>query len=560
MFKNFIKSVYLIIFILIGVYCFSGCRILKPVKNNEITFRDYTKESGLYELVKGLNGHSVATGDINNDGYPDLFIGTFTNHADSAYNHLGHPGYPEPDKLFINNKGKGFTEVSPSPTEVKGVSSGAAFADFDNDGHLDLISSHLSNYGRKLKKDNPKKNNYLFKNDGTGNMTDVTANSNLIFDQDSVSGRNTFVLDYDGDGLLDLLMQEDDVWEWSVGRSKLMRNKGNMVFEDVTQKAGLPLHFHGLGGFVGDVNGDTWPDIFFAHSSEMYINNQNGTFRKLPPQFTDEKNKVIRKEGNYNWTCGANTGDLNGDGLIDFVMGEHFKKEEIHRISVFINKGNDASGNPVFENVTDKVGIKNASSKQPHVEIEDLDNDGDMDIQVSSRDDFFYTNTGTDKSNLPIFTGPGKSNAPTKGLNYWPAASLFDFDRDGLLDFVGAQWYAYEISPLLKNVTPNAKDYITLRLDIASEKNRNGIGGIVKIYKPGKAGVKKDLLGIKVVSISNGYSSGTTSDVHFGTPGFKKVDVIIDMPGGGNRYKISKVPTRQYFKITDEVIKRIATR
>src|SRR5690606_36742263 len=103
------------------------------------------------------------------------------------------------------------------------------------------------------------------------------------------SARNTFVLDYDGDGLIDLLMQDDDVWGWSIGRSKLMRNKGNMQFEDVTKEAGLPEHFYGLGGFVGDINGDTWPDIFFPHSNEMYINNGDGTFRKLETNFVNKE-------------------------------------------------------------------------------------------------------------------------------------------------------------------------------------------------------------------------------------------------------------------------------
>lgn len=532
----------------------TACHSIQP---GPITFKDYSKQSDLYELAKGFNAHSVAAGDVNNDGYTDIFIGNFANHVGSDYNHRGHPAFPEPDILLLNNQGKGFTKVENSPVAITSVSSGSAFADFDNDGLLDFVSGHLSFYGNQGKKVmHAGQKNYLFKNTGNGQMIDVTKNSGLDFNTDSVStARNTFVLDYDGDGMLDIIMQDDDVWEWSVGKSKLMRNKGDMKFEDVTTKAGFPSHFYGLGGFVGDVNGDSWPDVFFAHSTELYINNTDGTFRKSKQQFIDEKKKEPFRKGNTLWTCGANTGDLNGDGLIDFVVGEHFHKDSVHRIYVFLNKGNDNFNNPIFENVTDKVGIRNATSKQPHVEVEDLDNDGDMDILISSRDNFFYTNTGKDENGLPIFKGPGKSNAPTDGLDYWPAGTLFDFDRDGKLDFVAPQWYAYETSPLLKNITKGANNYITLKLDIASEKNRNGVGATIKLYKPGNANMPESLIGTKVISVSNGYSAGSTSEAHFGTPGLKMVDVIVEMPCEGAKYKLSNLNTRNYLVINDELIK-----
>src|SRR5690606_22088535 len=79
----------------------------------------------------------------NNDGYPDLFVGTFAAHENGTYNHRGHPAEPAPNKLFINDKGR-FIEVTPSDTELHGVCSGSAFADFNNDGHLDLIITNLS--------------------------------------------------------------------------------------------------------------------------------------------------------------------------------------------------------------------------------------------------------------------------------------------------------------------------------------------------------------------------------------------------------------------------------
>jgi len=326
-----------------------------------------------------------------------------------------------------------------------------------------------------------------------------------------------------------------------------------MVFKDVTIDPGLPENLNGLGGFVGDINGDTWPDIFFAQTSVMYINNRNGTFRKLPFDFFDHAYTGNARSGNENWTCGAELGDLNGDGLLDMVMGDHFQNTKTfeHRIRVFINRGINPEGDPRFEEVGDKAGIKTVDQKEPHVAIEDFDNDGDMDILVATRENFIYTNTGAGPDGIPFFTGPTGSNAPEGGLDYWPAGPTADYDRDGRLDFFGAQWYAYITSPLLRNVTEGDADYISIGINIPSEKNRNGIGATVRIYKPGQSGKKDALLGIKCISVANGYSSGTTAEAHFGTPGYSKVDIEVKMPCNGRTYISKGVTTRQLFTFNE---------
>ena len=180
------------------------------------------------------------------------------------------------------------------------------------------------------------------------------------------------------------------------------------------------------------------------------------------------------------------------------------------------------TGNPRFEEVSDKIGIDTVSQKEPYVAIEDLDNDGDMDILVSTRESFVYTNTGNGPNGLPQFSGPTGSNGPAGGLDYWPAGGMVDYDRDGRLDYLGPQWYAVVTSPLLRNVTEGAGDYIAIRMDIPGEKNRNGIGATVRIFEAGKAGDARALLGIKCISVSNGYSGGCPAEAHFGTPGHRK--------------------------------------
>ena len=125
------------------------------------------------------------------------------------------------------------------------------------------------------KAEHAKPNNFLFNNDDKGNFTDVTKEAGLNFGWPFL-GRSTFVFDYDGDGLLDLFMQEDWVRaDVSGGNSRLMKNTGNLKFIDVTAETGFShgcrLGIHGLGGFVGDINEDKWPDVFFAHTCRMFI-------------------------------------------------------------------------------------------------------------------------------------------------------------------------------------------------------------------------------------------------------------------------------------------------
>ena len=509
----------------------------------QIKFEDVTEKAQLIEPLKGMMGHGAAWGDVNKDGFPDLFVGTFSDRPDSTYNVRGHLTGPSPDKLLLNNGDGTFKEVKNSPVEIAGRNSGATFADFDNDGDLDLVTSHQSFEDGKI---NRRPNNFLFENDGKGNFKDITEKSNLDFGR-PFAGRNTFVFDYDGDGLLDILMQEDYVLEISGGNSRLMKNMGNMVFENVTAKAGLPSGFqkglYGLGGLTGDLNGDLWPDIFFAHSCRMFINNKNGTFREKNYEMVDAK-LTEPATTNPNWTCGADLGDIDNDGDMDLIMGGHFKgKNSDYRIYLFLNEGNDSEGNPILKEVTTESGITALDGRAPHVQFQDLDNDGLLDLMVSNFKSFIYRNKGN-VSGIPQFEKP-TSFIIEKGLGYWASAPLGDYDRDGRLDFIGMEWWPYAPSPLLRNVSPSAENYLDVMLDLRKSNNRNGIGAKVEIFEHGQLGKQKGLLGTRIISISNGYSSGTEAVAHFGLPNTEKVDLRITMPTNGKIYEKKNVARNQ---------------
>lgn len=527
--------------------------LLVSVSNifGQIDFEDVTKKADLLEPLKGMAGHNAVWGDIDNNGYPDLLVGNFTHFYDTAYRKRGHIGGIEPNKLFLNNGDGTFEEVLDSPVRVKGKNSGGVFADFDNDGDLDLMLSHQSHlkvWPGDLPKSAIQKNTF-YENDGTGKLIDISEKTGLVFEYPFL-GRNTFVLDYDGDGLIDLFLQEDQVLgDISGGNSRLMKNMGNLTFEDVTAEAGFPTGFrqglHGLGGAVDDMNGDSWPDVFFGHSCRLFINNQDGSFHEVKKQFVDPKFTVTAPD-NHDWAGGAATGDLDNDGDIDLVTGSHFKWEgDYHRIYVFLNEGNDENGDPIFREITEEAQVKNPSMRLIHIQIEDIDNDGKMDIATSTCKDFIYGNKGV-VNGIPMFEEPIGSGYEC-GIGYWPGGPFVDYDRDGRLDFFGPEWEPSVASPLLRNVTKGAADYISIQIQLNKGNNRNGIGAKIEVFEEGGLGNLKKRLSTHMISLANGYSCAYEAIAHLGLPNNKKVDIRVSMPCDGEIYDHKSVDRNQLY-------------
>jgi len=522
-------------FILVGVMSVHG----------QIKFKDVTKKAGLIEPLRGMMGHAAAWGDVNGDGYPDLFYGTFADYRGTDYDVRGHEGGAKPNILLMNNGDGTFTEVLDSPVRVHSWNSGVAFADFDNDGDLDLVVSHQHHVDKPYGKEG----NFLYENDGKGNFTDVTDNSGLYVEAPFL-GRNTFVFDYDGDGMLDIYLQDDFVLPNEArADSRLMKNMGGLRFKDVTAEAGFPTGWrtglYGIGGFVSDINGDDWPDVFFAHSCRMFINNKNGTFHEkeydlINPEFT------LPATVNPNWSCGADLGDLDNDGDMDMVMGDHFSWDTtFHRLYVFLNEGNDANGDPILRDITVEANVTEPAGRTPHLQLQDLDNDGWVDLMVANCKTFVYRNKGEVINGVPRFEKPLDSKV--KGsIGYWAAGPLGDYDRDGRLDFIGPDWEPAFVSPLLRNVS-KGKNYIAIKAELEDSPNRNAVGAKVEVFKAGMLGQEEARLGIRQIAITNGYSSCVEAIAYFGVPEEKEVDIRLTMPCGGKVYSAQLVGRNQMF-------------
>jgi hypothetical protein len=343
-----------------------------------------------------------------------------------------------------------FTDIA---TEMgfgeRNLAGGVIIDDFNNDGHLDIMSCTWGFHDQIR----------YYKNKGDGTFEDVALQSGL---KGVTGGLNIRQTDYNNDGFMDFLILRG-AWFRDQGRipNSLMKNNGDGTFTDVTVQAGIYTRRPSQNAVWADFDLDGWLDLFignesipengnaFNFPSELYHNQGDGTFKEISVQAGLQINTFVK---------GSTGGDINNDGLPDLY------------ISVL------NGSNKLFLNVSDEQGIKfrdisaTANVGEPYVSFPtwmfDYNNDGWLDIFVSAysdgsedlpgkllraygkKDDPFrprlYRNNGnstfTDMSIPMGLTEP----AFTMGSNYG------DLDNDGFLDF-----YLGTGEPNLKSTVPN---------------------------------------------------------------------------------------------------------
>lgn len=524
-------------------------------------FKDAGDEAGLYPAVAEIAGHGCGWGDFNGDGWPDLYVGTFG----------GLPYKSKSNQLFINRNGKFTKDEQPAP-QITGRSNGAIFVDFDNDGDLDLYTTNHAINSKKAESAHFMTPNALFRNDEKGKFTDISKECGAC--PEGMACRSSCALDYDGDGLLDLLVGEC-FFQGGKSRTRLYHNEGQLKFKDVTKEVGLPEENTGFGVAAGDVNGDGLPDVFVSgrhHGNRLFLGTKDHKFAELPKEHGDFL-WTNYKDGD-DTTCGVTFGDVNRDGLVDIVHGSHFstpwRREEGVGVRLYLNRG-VKDGLPTFENVSDKVGLVGLALKSPHVEIQDFDNDGWPEIYTSIVKfaegrpyPFVFKNSGV-KDGLPQFScdALAANDFPTaedkaigssgkffdkmeaeKKIVYSAPGPVCDYDRDGRLDMFLPNWWVGLRSLLLKNETPSG-NWLDVSVAGKGKTNKQGIGAVVRIYPAGKLGQKDALLGMQEISVGRGYASGGEAAVHFGLAKADKVDLEVTLPHGGGKIEKKDVAANQ---------------
>jgi hypothetical protein len=300
-----------------------------------ITFTHVNGAFGKKYLPETM-GSGVAFLDVDGDGYQDLLF----------VNGKSWPGQP-PSKstpaLYRNNRNGTFIDITKQSglaIEVYGL--GAAAADFDNDGHVDLLITALGG-------------NKLFRNTGKGTFADVTAKSGVGGPPAAFPASAAWV-DYDRDGRLDLVVLH--YVQWSIAQDKfcsldgknksyctpetykgespaLYRNRGDGTFQDVTKAAGLydPAS-KALGIALLDYNEDGWLDLFVANDTapNRLYRNAGGA------KFVDEaiaSGVAFNEAGVARAGMGVDAADYDGSGRDSLVIG-NFTNE---MIALYHNEG-----------------------------------------------------------------------------------------------------------------------------------------------------------------------------------------------------------------------------
>ncbi len=531
-------------------------------QESPFSFRDVTQEVGILPSAFGIMGHGAGWGDVDGDGWADLYIGTF------------HYPDTQPNLFFRNHKGKFELDKQPQ-LQISARATGVLFADLDNDGDLDLyVSSMPAAADSKLaaRSGHALAGCTLFRNDGGGKFTNVSDDSGAC--PAAFGGRSATVLDFDGDGLLDLLVGEEPHIGYNgstTNSSRLFKNLGELKFEDVSRDAGLPEKAAGLGVAAADVNMDGWPDIFLASTLGNYllVNDGHGHFRE-PPGSHDVFAWPTAKGDDM--VCGVAIGDVNGDALPDVVLGQHYDHPWVEGVPnrLYLNRG-IADGVPRFEDITDAAGLVPLPLKGPHVEMQDFDNDGRPDIYTSivkfaegKPHPVIFRNLGN-RDGLPRFeeyalrvndfptvedralkrSGPffEKMIADRKILYCAPGPTC-DFDRDGRLDMFLPNWWVELPSMLLRNETQGG-NWLEVQVEGADGVNRMGIGSRVFLYQPGKSGQWEKLLGFREIATGFGYASSQEAVAHFGLGSEERVDVHVVFPHGKGSVNVFDVKVNQ---------------
>lgn len=517
-----------------------------------VVFTDVTATSGIHFVHsfgdENMSSILEATGagamffDFNNDGWMDLYA------VNGAY--LEGISDPPPDgrapvltnHLFRNNGDGTFTNVTAeSGTGDPGYGMACIAADYNNNGFTDI---YITNYGR----------NTLYRNNGDGTFTDVTEFAGV---GDPLWGVGAVFFDFDNDGNLDLyvgnylefdpeyrLYYAADLFPGPLAYpgqpDRLFRNNGDGTFMDVTEAAGVLNDGRAMGVAAGDYNDDGWIDIFVANDAMGNFLYRNNG----DGTFTDvalEAGVAFSGDGESSASMGGDFGDFNRNGRLDLFV------PDMAYNNLYVNMGEG-----FFEDRTAEKGIAEVSGQYVswHGDFFDYNNNGYLDIFITNGDAHRMTNT-MEPLLLANVPAPGNrrrfvdvSMASGEFFRYRMisrGATAGDFDNDGDLDLFVLN--IDQPSMLLRNDGGNARNWLMLDLE-GTQSNRSAIGARVTVHTGGLIQVAETMTG-------TGYLSQNDPRLHFGLDAFTRVDTLTVRWPSGRVQRLTDIPAGQVLKIME---------
>jgi tetratricopeptide (TPR) repeat protein len=452
--------------------------------NGDLTFTDVTEAAG----VCG-NGYDmgVAAADYDNDGNVDLFIAGVNqntllhNNGDGTFTNLTEPA--------------GLNSVHPQFGKMWSIH--AVWADFDNDGWLDLFVvayckwdpvtepwcgdaatntrtyCHPSKYAALP--------NRLYRNNRNGTFTDVSKDAGI--DQHHGKGMGAAAADFDGDGLIDIFVAND------AEPNFLFHNLGKWKFGETGMAAGVALNEFGkavssMGADFRDMDNDGRPDLFVTDlSNEGFLLFRNGT-----GGFEDVSDASGIATASLPWSGWSNAiADFNNDGWKDLFSANGHAIDNIER-------------------------LQSRSYRQSNVVL---------------------MNGGQGK-----FAGGSPLGTPAGHRG----AAVADFDNDGREDLVVTA--LGETPRLFHNETNPIGNWLLIALT-GTKSNRGGLGAIVQVRTSEGAVLTNQAIA------ATGYGSSSDPRVHFGLGSSTKVKEITVIWPTGTRQVLKDVDANQILRITE---------
>jgi len=512
-------------------------------------------------------GAAVAVADFNKDGWPDFYV---SNSGEGSLNRL------------YRNRGDGTFEDVAAAAGVAdvnragtGVSMGAVWGDYDNDGYEDLF---LYKYGRPE----------LFHNDQGRGFTPVGERAGL---PKWVNANSAIWLDYDRDGRLDLFIagywpDEVDLWHLKTtrimpesfeyanngGRKYLLHNRGDGTFEDVTEAMGIRSKRWTLATGAADLFGTGYPDLFLANDygiSELYRNDGGKRFVEV-----GRETGVARtpKSG-----MNAAFGDIFNDGRLSIY------KTNISEPGVLV-QANDlwvptrgAGGATTFDDLASSVGV-DLGGWSWGAQFGDLNNDGTVDlylvngyVSAGERTSYWYDFSQIavghsaiigDAQNWPAMNGRSLSGYQRKHV--WVndgrgrfvdvaqavgvtdvydgrSVALADLSNRGVLDVLVAN----QRGPLLvyRNTVQSGRHWLDIELEGRSS-NRSAIGARVEVAWSGRVQAQE-------VSGGTGFSAQNQRRLHYGLGSADVVERVAIRWPSGKTQTIDRPAVDRLLKVTE---------
>ena len=507
------------------------------------------KLSHIMEQVASM-GAAVSIVDFDGDGWSDIYA---INSGEGSHNALYRNQH---DGTFKDvAQGVGLADLNQAGT---GVSMGAVWGDYDNDGFEDLL---LYKWGKPE----------LFHNDGGTHFTRVTEQASL---PPWVNANTAVWFDYDRDGKLDFFLggyysEKIDLWHLrdtrimpdsfeyaqNGGRKYLFHNLGNGRFEEVSQKVGIASNRWALAAVAADLRGTGYPDLFVANDygvSELYFNMQGKRFKEAG------RHTGVGYAPKSGMT--AAVGDVLNQGRYSiFVSNISEEGVLVQGNNLWMPKPGTGGDTIRYENMANALGVE-LGGWSFGAQFGDLNNDGFLDIyevngNVSLDQDqsywYDYSKVAggnkeiiSNASNWPSLQGRSLSGYQQKkvwlndGAGQFKEVSqmvgvkdrfdgralvLADLDNNGSLDAVAAN----QRGPLLfyRNKTLPQNHWIEFSLE-GRASNRSAIGAEIRLFWAGQQQLQE-------VSGGSGFCAQDQRRLHFGIGKASSIDKAeIHWPSG----------------------------